>query len=37
VFTAVFAAAAIGLAMAGLVGLIDLAASRNRRPKDVLA
>ncbi len=37
VFTAVFAAAALGLAMAGLVGLIDLVASRNRRPKDVLA
>ena len=37
VFTAVFGAAALGLAMAGLVGLIDLAASRNRRPKDVLA
>jgi NitT/TauT family transport system permease protein len=37
VFTAVFAAAALGLAMAGLVGLIDLVASRNRQPKDVLA
>ena len=37
VFTAVFAAAAIGLAMAGLVGLIDLVASRNRQPKDALA
>ena len=37
VFTAVFGAAALGLAMAGLVGLIDLVASRNRRPKDVLA
>jgi NitT/TauT family transport system permease protein len=37
VFTAVFAAAALGLAMAGLVGLIDLVASRNRRPKDAFA
>ena len=37
VFTAVFAAAALGLAMAGLVGLIDLVASRNRQPKDALA
>lgn len=36
VFTAVFAAAAIGLTMAGLVALIDLATMRNRPPKEAL-
>jgi NitT/TauT family transport system permease protein len=34
VFTAVFAAAALGLVMAGIVALIDLAAMRNRPPKE---
>ena len=34
VFTAVFAAAALGLVMAGLVALIDLATMRNRPPKE---
>jgi NitT/TauT family transport system permease protein len=34
VFTAVFAAAALGLVMAGLVALIDLASMRNRAPKE---
>lgn len=34
VFTAVFAAAALGLVMAGLVALIDLASTRNRDPKE---
>jgi NitT/TauT family transport system permease protein len=36
VFTAVFAAAALGLVMAGLVALIDLAAMRNRPPRELL-
>jgi NitT/TauT family transport system permease protein len=36
VFTAVFAAAALGLVMAGLVALIDLAAMRNRPPKEAV-
>ena len=36
VFTAVFAAAALGLVMAGLVALIDLATMRNRPPGEVL-
>ena len=36
VFTAVFAAAALGLVMAGLVASIDLAATRNRPPKEAL-
>ena len=36
VFTAVFAAAALGLVMAGLVALIDLATMRNRPPAEVL-
>lgn len=36
VFTAVFAAAALGLVMAGLVALIDLAAMRNRAPKEAI-
>jgi NitT/TauT family transport system permease protein len=35
VFTAVFAAAALGLVMAGLVALIDLATMRNRPPAEV--
>jgi NitT/TauT family transport system permease protein len=34
VFTAVFAAAALGLAMTGLVVLIDLATARHRPPKE---
>ena len=34
VFTAVFAAAALGLVMAGIVAVIDLAAMRNRPPKE---
>jgi NitT/TauT family transport system permease protein len=34
VFTAVFAAAGLGLLMAGLVALIDLASMRNRPPKE---
>ncbi len=34
VFTAVFGAAAIGLVMAGLVAVIDLATMRNRPPKE---
>lgn len=37
VFTAVFAAAALGLVMAGLVSLIDLVTARNRPPKEALA
>jgi NitT/TauT family transport system permease protein len=37
VFTAVFAAAALGLAMAGLVALIDLATARRRPPKEAVA
>jgi len=36
VFTAVFAAAALGLVMAGLVALIDLATMRNRPPAEVV-
>ena len=36
VFTAVFAAAALGLVMAGLVASIDLAATRKRPPKEAL-
>jgi NitT/TauT family transport system permease protein len=36
VFTAVFAAAALGLVMAGLVAVIDLAAMRTRPPKEAL-
>lgn len=36
VFTAVFAAAALGLVMAGLVALIDLATMRNRSPAEVV-
>jgi NitT/TauT family transport system permease protein len=36
VFTAVFAAAGLGLVMAGLVASIDLAATRNRPPKEAL-
>jgi NitT/TauT family transport system permease protein len=34
VFTAVFAAAALGLVMAGIVAVIDLAAMRTRPPKE---
>ncbi|HEY7478716.1 MAG TPA: ABC transporter permease subunit [Actinomycetota bacterium] len=37
VFTAVFAAAALGLVMAGLVALIDLVTARNRPPKEAFA
>jgi NitT/TauT family transport system permease protein len=37
VFTAVFAAAALGLAMTGLVVLIDLATARHRPPKEAVA
>ncbi len=36
VFTAVFGAAALGLTMAGLIALIDMAVSRNR-PKELAA
>ena len=36
VFTAVFAAAALGLVMAGLVALIDLATMRNRPPTEAV-
>jgi NitT/TauT family transport system permease protein len=36
VFTAVFAAAALGLVMAGLVALIDLSTMRNRAPKEAI-
>jgi NitT/TauT family transport system permease protein len=37
VFTAVFAAAALGLAMTGLVVLIDLVTARRRPPKEAVA
>jgi NitT/TauT family transport system permease protein len=36
VFTAVFAAAALGLVMAGLVAVIDLATMRSRPPKEAV-
>jgi hypothetical protein len=36
VFTAVFGAAALGLAMAGLVAAMDVALMRNR-PKEITA